>query len=826
MSARPGGAGIVAYKAAADTLPEASAVKVLLREPGGTWGASRDALVADSFLVLGPAVSDRGDAVVAAAEDDGSYRSVVATRRAPGGGFGGVEKLFERDRDAQYLSVQAGMGADGETVVAWSFRPRSGAPIELWASVAPAGLPFHAPARIGELRRNASFALSVGSGGHAVLAFPFGKQVLVAERAPGGEFGPAAPVAAADDLVTVFPSAAVRADGGAVVGWHGVFDGVTGAVVRERPGPFRAPVPLAGRTYRGATREFIGLILQDEEPEDATFGASSDELAVLPRALITPDGRALLTWTAPAEREGLWWSAPQSATVPLAGGSTESRIHGSELHDAVAAVPVALENGAAAVAWREERPYRIHLGVEGVAPAPDPTQPRVRIGRPKVRPVLDGGMLLPVTCSAACDVRASFGEGPLAASGTVSLRRAGSAKLQILDGYQSYITTSLTRRVRVRYGSPGAKQARSTSFTVRVRQPDGPALPRARDVVARRDGDAVVVTWRTKRDAKRATFYAYLLTARGEPAFGVRAAKGGPRRFEVRYGHQPAANFVTLITGDDTLRRHSPRHGAGAGMRRLLLLTTLLLASPGVAGAAPFGELSARTARNEPACLRTTGAPGGLVHLSGENDVTAIEFLHADPSGITRVGTLPVDDGGGCPQVVARPNGAGIASYFGESATAKDQRAVKVALREPGGPWGASLDALRADDVLGWAPAVSDRGEALVAAANQTSRDRVSVVATRRAPGATFGGVETLFDQAGTVQPFSVQAGISAGGEAVVAWVAVPKSGATPELWAAVAPPGAAFHAAVRKAQRARYGQVTIGQLVGGRERTEIVRVG
>ena len=552
--AKPGGAGIVAITAAEFEAGGQPSIDAILREPGGTWGPAQIALDASSVRTVASAVSDRGDALVAAIRDSREDRvTVEATRRAPGGAFAGAETLFAAPAVGSNVRVQAGMSATGEAVVAWSLLSKAGAPRELWAAVAPPGQAFHAAVKIGELRGPAPFALAVGSAGHALLVFSAAKRIQVAERAPGGEFGLAAGVADADDLNADLPTAAVRADGGAIVAWHGISDGLTAAVVRPGPGAFGAPVTLAPRAVSGQVREVYGLLFRPS-PEDELLSADDvDDEGRFPRAVILGDGRALVTWAGAGRREAVWFVAPWSATLPLAGGAPDARIHGSELRDVRAVTPLALENGAAAVAWtRADDERQIHVAVEGAADVSGPSAPRVRVGPVKAPIDLDEGVSVPVTCSAACDVRVQTGDGgPLDFPATASLSRAGSTRVGVRSLGDLFVPRRSTIALRVRYGAPGALRGEGRTRTLRVRLGSGPPVAKIVAAKARRDGADVVVTWRTRRDAKRGNFYAYLVERPGEPALLARVAQGGPRRFEVRFKHRPTGTSVVILTGDD-----------------------------------------------------------------------------------------------------------------------------------------------------------------------------------------------------------------------------------------------------------------------------------
>src|SRR5262245_30803959 len=163
-------------------------------------------------------VSERGDALVAFAGGEPQRWAVRAMRRAPGGTFAAPETVFAAGKPAaSRMQVEAGTSAAGDTVVAWSYQPRPGKPREVWAAVAAAGAAFGTPTRLGTLRIGATFSLAVGAGGHALVTFPSGDDVLVAERVPGASFGPATRVGEAADRLTVYTTAAVAPDGGAVV---------------------------------------------------------------------------------------------------------------------------------------------------------------------------------------------------------------------------------------------------------------------------------------------------------------------------------------------------------------------------------------------------------------------------------------------------------------------------------------------------------------------------------------------------------------------------------------------------------------------------------
>ncbi len=563
VATRAGGAGIVATTASDPTNGD-SLVQARLRDPGGSWGPATEVLRSTSSAgtrTFAATVSDRGDALVVAAQRRVRSKStIVVSRRAPGAGFGPAETLQTTRTTLTEIRVRVGMSSAGEAVVTWSLQPKAGAPREIWAAVAAPGAPFRAPVRIGVLLAGSPFALAVGSAGHALLGFPSGDDLLVAEKAPGADFGVATRVGEAKDILAIFPAVAVRADGAAVVAWNGTIS-ASHAVVRQGPGPFSAPVTVAPRSSLTISRDrlrIVGLLFPFEESEFTSGGAGADSDGGGTRATITADGRALITWAGPARRDGVWWNAPRSALLPLAGGAPVRQDHGAELRDVGSLTPLELADGRAAVAWTDndaaDKDGRLHLAVEGAADGTDPAAPSIRVRPPANRTVgVTEALELSVHCSAACDVRGSIG-GDESSTGTVSLRRAGDATLQIQPSNRPLAPArGGPVKVLVRYGAPGTRHAAAKSLTLRLRRP--PVLPRPRllDAVARRSGDDVVVTWRTDRDAKAENFLAYATAsaARDAVVLGGGDTAGTKRSFRARVSNVKTARFVTILSFAD-----------------------------------------------------------------------------------------------------------------------------------------------------------------------------------------------------------------------------------------------------------------------------------
>jgi hypothetical protein len=561
VAAKPGGAGVLAYGQEGDEISELMPIRAHLREPGGDWGPAVEALrPEEGALALPPAVavSERGDAIVAATflKSVSSVRLSV-TRREPGGTFGAPQELARVTiRDFfSVITAQAGMSASGEAIVAWAVR--RGGTTQLWAAVAAPGAPFGTPRRVADRLGGARFDLAVGADGRALLAFVADGSPAVVERAPGEAF--AAPQALSEpaDVFAFDGAVALRPDGGAVVAWTEFYGGPVVAAVRDRPGAFGALALVPGTApslfdlfdplLEGAFRYYIsnfGLDIVDDVVGSTGLNAA-----------ITGDGRALLTWgTVLADPDDVG-AASRSATLALSGGLGETRTHGANLRGSGSLTPVVLSGGGAAVAWTDAQRGRVHLAMEGATDGVDPEAPRVRVGRP-VRTTLPEGqpLVLPFTCSAACDVRAEIASSR--AVGVESLSRAGRGRL---------VVEPLVRpigqlgggpvRVVLRSGAPGARRAveRAVTFNLRRKRV---APVRVLGLTARRSGNSVVVRWRTNRPVEGVDFTVLGLATRDDRALPVTVGDPGSdgtkqRRFSVRLRKATDARWVVVLTDQD-----------------------------------------------------------------------------------------------------------------------------------------------------------------------------------------------------------------------------------------------------------------------------------
>jgi hypothetical protein len=381
----------------------------------------------------------------------------------------------------------------------------------------------------------------------------------VAERAPAAAFATSASIGRVRDPVAVLPAAAIDAAGAAIVAWERATDWNVEAVVRPGPGAFGAPITLAKPERRlGLPPELISLFTGfaiEPEGEYISGEVGPDAQSGHPRAVIDASGRALLSWVAPADRDGVWWSAPWSATLPLAGGAPEIRTHGSGLRDVRVAAPLLAAGGGAAVAWGDEvdeRDPRLHLALEGAPATPDKL-PLVRIRPPRKRVLARGdALVLRVTCSAACEVRAQLGSTLSDPSDTLKLTRAGTGRLRLNPEFRPIARLEGGPvRVRVRAGAPDARLVPAETVTVNLRRRPGPPPARIVGATARRSGDAAVVRWRVTRAVDPDELLVMATVGRGTEAIGIGDPRGGPRRFTARITGVARARYVTILGGGD-----------------------------------------------------------------------------------------------------------------------------------------------------------------------------------------------------------------------------------------------------------------------------------
>jgi hypothetical protein len=552
VASRPNGAAVIAQSG--------SGLWVATREPAGTW--TKPAKLAPEASRAAVAVADSGAAVVAWIEPGAARRFTVKAMRRPAGGAFGVEETLGGARSSTGYalegSVRAAIAAGGEALVLWTQPPsdRATRRMPVNVSIAPPGGAFAAPQRVGITQLASAPALAAAPDGRALTVFSDGKDVMVAERAPGGGFGAPATLAAVKEPSAVLPAVAIGSGGAAVVGWHGLYSQGVSAVARAGTGPFGAPVALAAPAgVSGRGDELLTLLsvfgLGGFGPSGVS-GAGDGDAGNL-RAALTPDGRALLTWST-------LLGVPRVATFPIAGGHVDRFPLGSGTRAASGVAPLLTQAGSPAIAWTDNgegvnRSGRVHVAVEGVAAAADPPAPRVSLGRPRdatLEP--EQALRLPVTCSSACEVRVDL---PDHFASTVYVELAGpGTRVVALEGFFTPVAPARRGpvRVRLRYSAPGAHAGTERTETVTLERNKTAPTPGVERLRAVRHGSRVDVSWRSDRKADADAFVVLGLPGRVFEAEGAVVAdpkSAGGRRFTARLTGAKEVRYVFVFAGGE-----------------------------------------------------------------------------------------------------------------------------------------------------------------------------------------------------------------------------------------------------------------------------------
>ncbi len=540
LAANLAGAGVAAIRKS-DT-----GISAYVRDAGGSFGSEQTLATAAPPQAIQVAESETGDAVVAWTEHVRGHYAIRAARRTPGGGFGAPLDV-PGGADDQPSNLQAAVAGGGEIVLTWM----AGGHVR--AAIAGAG--FGPQQAIGDAQ--GAPQLAGAPDGRALIAFWTGNEVRVAERAPGGSFAPATTLATTTDRYGVQPAVAVRSGGGAVVAWYALIENGASAAVRPGPGAFSAPVALspASKLFTRVVDPLILQLLSELGGDTRTAGTTVDETGGALDAAITPDGRALLTWAAARDRAGELWNAPETATLPLAGGHLDRQTLGTPLRNVSTVGPALLAGGTPAVVWtdndEDERNGRLHLAIEGATEAADPPAPRIRISVPR-RHVLRAteGLAIGVTCSAACDLEAGVpGQLGVMASGSRTSKGIVTLDLQPVKGPLAPLRAAPVS-VRVLYGGRGARHPLTKTVSVTLRRTPGPARPHVRRLSARRRAGGIDIRITTDRPIRGDRILVLGTATRDRDARVLETAdlsKAKRRTFAVRM--QPAAGvrYVTVV---------------------------------------------------------------------------------------------------------------------------------------------------------------------------------------------------------------------------------------------------------------------------------------
>jgi hypothetical protein len=542
VSARPDGSALAA--AAVRAADGSQRIAVASRAAGGSFGAPAtvtDPIASDELSLVTAVLDDAGDALVAWDEGDDRRSRIRAMLRPAGGAFGAPVVLSAPGE--RPFTLEAGLGAGGEPIVAWSdYRTATRLGVE---DPVRASIGFGPAQTIGTVPAAGNPALAVAPDGRALIVLPRRDAIAVSERPPGGAFGAPVVVAKAPDPLTSLVAAAIEPGGAAAVLWSGWTLGATGMVTRAGAGAFGAPVTLQ---RAAAKRVPPAALFPYYEPVYDRFGLAVTQYFSLGTSLTISAGDAVATWLGRAKAS---LGAVAAATVPLAGGPVErSRLVGPlGFQDALQFPTV---TGDAGVGWLEDtgRGIRLRTAARGIAPPDDAAVPRVtvrRLGPAVVKWSSD--LRLRVTCSAACDVTAlspSAGVG-----GRLALDKAGHGTL-VISPFQEGAVAPLHGRARVRlvYGPPGTLHPRVRTVSVKLRVRSTPRLPHVIALKAVRRGDDVRVTFRLRRATGWVSFYATGAAERGGTPVTVAIPAGTVTdrhtRFRITLHHAQGVRFVTL----------------------------------------------------------------------------------------------------------------------------------------------------------------------------------------------------------------------------------------------------------------------------------------
>ncbi len=559
---RPNGTGVAAA-------PVSGAMAVALREPGGAWGTPAKLIVPSTTAVtdLATAVSDRGDALVVWTEMNFQSRRirtrVRVARRAAGGAFGAVQTLTSSDNPGFSASIDAGVAADGTAIVLWSHTAGEETSYHAIADVAIAapGAPFGAAQRL-TASLGDGLALAVAADGRALAAFAEGTRVRIAERLPGGPFGPAQTLGSGDGSRI---AVALGSGDQAFVAWGEPFDSDTTYARRADASGFAPPIELTPPSLPGAGVFGLAGFATGGLVEGVSGGGGRPPDFAGPdlRVAYAAGGRVVLSWGDRRERGGLRWAAAHVATVST-DDSFATQVLNGPLRDAESISPVVLENGVAAVAWGDNGrdDGRLHLAAEGATAAPLPA-PRVRIGKPE-RTALRStqSLVLPVTCSAACDLRATGRR----LTSSESLPRAGTVRLRFSgEGYPATVHGGRVP-ITVLSSAAGARDVTTQVVRPRLRRIPDPPMLHITGLTAVRNGSTVTVTWRVDRSARDVAFAVYGSATRGgESSKSPDIVTGsGERTYSSRLTGVPSKVRFVQVTAE---RRDRHRRHAGVKIR-------------------------------------------------------------------------------------------------------------------------------------------------------------------------------------------------------------------------------------------------------------------
>lgn len=423
----------------------------------------------------------------------------------------------------------AGIDAAGRATVAWVSREKpNGASLLNVASTTTGG-------RFGMSQQLASatgdqVAVAISPAGRTLVVNYGSDSITAYERAAGAAaFAPVpVPASTSPDELAV----ALADDGSAVIAYRvdsSIFSlgsSVSAFALLRRPGGsgFGREQLLEGNPNGGFSSTGFA----------PTTGASSspvpDDQGTQIAAALDASGGVLLTWVDPGTRDNA--ASAHVASGTIAGGIRHPVRFGSPCRAANAARPLTLSNGTLSAAWTDNalvtsRDFRetplagglLHVVVPGQTTASTAGPPPSISARLISSPALHGGqpLRLRVRCRRGpCVVRAAATTYPLDSSrgdtllvdGSIALPsgRAGVLTLDPAAGSTLARMHDATAQVSLLACTPTGIRAAHLALHLRLHRLPRLPIPRVLDLVARRHGPRIHVTWRTSIPARGATF--------------------------------------------------------------------------------------------------------------------------------------------------------------------------------------------------------------------------------------------------------------------------------------------------------------------------------
>lgn len=542
----PGDVTVLGRLAACPEIGGAPGVKPVLVAPVARGVSSEPALLrvvdagstpmtlgTEAGIDSGPsvAVSPSGAAVVAWSQivpgpEPIAARVFAAVRPAAGAPFGPVVMLGAGSPFASQPSV--GIDAAGHATVLWISRRTLGRPalLDIATTTGNRFLTRQLASAAGD-----QVALAVSSAGRTLVVNAGSNSLLAYERAPGAStFVPVpVPASSSPDEMAV----AVADDGGAVIAYRvdsslgGVGSAVSAFALLRRPGEdgFGREQVLEGSPDNGDFSGF-GFV--------PSIGTSSspvpDDRGPRIAAALDAFGHVLLTWVNPGNRGGAASAHVASGTV--SGGMAHSVRLGNPCRAANAAQPLKLADGTLGAAWTDnaraisrdstDTPLGgglLHVIMPGEGTTSAGGTPPGLSAQLIGSLALHGGqpLRLRVRCRRGpCIVRAaataysldgSSGD-PSLVDGSVELRRrhAGLLSLDPADGDTLARSRDATAQVSLLACAPTGTRAAHLTLALRLHRLPPLPVPRVVNLVARRHGDTIDVTWRTTIPARNTTF--------------------------------------------------------------------------------------------------------------------------------------------------------------------------------------------------------------------------------------------------------------------------------------------------------------------------------